>query len=187
MGVTTFPGSDRAPCYCWQPFYPDDNCPNGRLTGNNHPLRGRKGDVYEGGTRVPTIVSWPARVRSGRLETPVQITDWMPTFCSLAGYEAERDLKWDGANIAELLMDQSPLPVRPIYTAGPNWRSNALRFGDWKLIVHGIGESQRVELFNVVDDPSESTDRADVESEKVKDMLARLHAAASRDRDSLAN
>lgn len=167
--------------------YPDDNCPNGRLTGNNHPLRGRKGDVYEGGTRVPTIVSWSARIQSGRLESPVQIADWMPTFCSLAGYEPEHDLKWDGANIAKSLLDQSPLPVRPIYTAGPGWRSNALRYGDWKLIVHGEGEKQRVELFNLVDDPSEATDRADADPDKVKDMLARLRAAARRDRDSLAN
>ncbi len=166
--------------------YPNDNCPNGKLTGNNHPLRGHKGDVYEGGTRVPTIVSWPAHVKPGRVDSPVQITDWMPTFCSLAGYESKRDVKWDGADIAPLLIKKSPLPDRPLYTAGPRWRATSLRYGVWKLIVHGEGENRRLELFNISDDPSESKNRADTEPKRVEEMLTRLQQAAGRDRDALA-
>jgi arylsulfatase A-like enzyme len=166
--------------------YPDDNCPNGKLTGNNHPLRGRKGDVYEGGTRVPTIVSWPAHVKPGRVDSPVQITDWLPTFCSLAGYDSKRDLKWDGADITQLLIKKSPLPDRALYTAGPRWRATSLRHGDWKLIVHGEGENRRLELFNISDDPSESTNRAEAEPKRVEEMLTRLQQTASRDRDSVA-
>jgi arylsulfatase A-like enzyme len=166
--------------------YPDDNCPNGRLTGNNHPLRGRKGDVYEGGTRVPTIVSWPARIKSGQVDSPLQITDWMPTLCSLAGYHSERDLNWDGANITELLIDRSPLPDRPLYTAGPRWRASSLRYGDWKLIVHGEGENRKLELFNIANDPNESSDLAKREPKRVEEMLTRIERAAERDSDSLA-
>ncbi len=166
--------------------YPDDNCPNGRLTGNNHPLRGRKGDVYEGGTRVPTLVSWPARVKPGRVDSPVQIIDWMPTVCSLAGYASERDLKWDGVDISQLLIDKSPLSARPLYTAGPRWRATSLRYGDWKLIVHGKGESRRLELFNISNDLSESTNLADTEPKRVEEMLVRLQQAARHDRDALA-
>lgn len=165
--------------------YPDDNCPNGRLTGNNHPLRGRKGDVYEGGTRVPTIVSWPARVKAGRVNNPVQITDWMPTFCSLAGYQIKRDLKWDGTNLTQLLVNKEPLPPRPIYTAGPRWRASSLRYGDWKLITHGEGDRRKFELFNIAKDPSESSNLADSEPQRVKEMLARLNEAAGRDRDAV--
>jgi arylsulfatase A-like enzyme len=166
--------------------YPDDNCPSGRLTGNNHPLRGRKGDVYEGGTRVPTIVSWPARIKSGQVDSPLQITDWMPTLCFLAGYHSERDLNWDGANITELLIDRSPLPDRPLYTAGPRWRASSLRYGDWKLIVHGEGKNRKLELFNIVNDPNESSDLAKREPERVEEMLTRIERAAERDSDSLA-
>ena len=166
--------------------YPDDNCPNGRLTGNNRPLRGRKGDVYEGGTRVPTLVSWPARVKPGRVDSPVQITDWMPTFCSLAGYKPDRELKWDGADITDLLVNQSPLPDRPIYTAGPRWRAASLRYGDWKLITHGTGDQRRVELFNIAADASESKDMADGHPKQVKEMLVRFKEAAAHDRDAVA-
>ncbi len=166
--------------------YPDDNCPNGRLTGNNRPLRGRKGDVYEGGTRVPTLVSWPARVQPGRVDSPVQITDWMPTFCSLAGYKPDCELKWDGTDITDLLVNQSPLPDRPIYTAGPRWRAVSLRYGDWKLITHGTGDQRRVELFNIAADASESKDMADGHPKQVKEMLVRFKEAAAHDRDAVA-
>lgn len=167
--------------------YPDDNCPNGRLVGNNKPLRGQKGDVYEGGTRVPTLVSWPARVKSGRASSPAQIIDWMPTFCSLAGYEAHSDLKWDGTSLASLLTSQTPLPERSLYTVGPGWRARSLRHGDWKLVVHGEGKSRRVELFNLAKDLGESNNLADAEAERVADLLAVLEQMASRDRDAVAS
>ncbi|MCH5373968.1 MAG: sulfatase-like hydrolase/transferase, partial [Planctomycetes bacterium] len=99
--------------------YPDDNCPNGKLTGNNAPWRGGKGTLYEGGTRVPTIVQWPGRVKPGRVDRPVQIIDWMPTLCSLSGFRPEQDLKWDGMNISSLLTDHTELAERPLYAVAP--------------------------------------------------------------------
>ena len=62
---------------------------NKRAAGNNTPLRGQKGDVYEGGTRVPTVVAWPGQTTPRKIETPVQIVDWMPTFCKLAGVNSD--------------------------------------------------------------------------------------------------
>ncbi len=162
--------------------YPDDNCPNGRLTGNNNPLRGQKGDVYEGGTRVPTLVSWPGRVKPGRVETPVQITDWMPTLCSLTEYKSDRDLKWDGTDLTELLTNHTPLPTRAIYTAGPRWRASSLRYGDWKLVTHSEGESRRIELFNIPSDPEEAKNLAETDPQRVQEMLAKLKRAAASDR-----
>lgn len=166
--------------------YPDDNCPNGKLTGNNLPLRGRKGDIYEGGTRVPTLVSWPGHVKPGRVESPVQITDWMPTFCTLAGYESKGDLRWDGTNLISLLTKHTELPDRPIYTAGPRWRATSLRYGDWKLIVRGEGKGRKIELFHIAEDPTESKNRVETEPKRAMEMLEKLEQAAQRDRDSLA-
>jgi len=76
--------------------------------------------------------------------------------------------------------------MRSLYTAGPRWRATSLRYGDWKLIVHGAGEQRRLELFNIANDPGESTNQADAEAERVEEMLTRWQQAARRDRDALA-
>lgn len=168
--------------------YPDDQCPNGRLPGNNRPLRGEKGSVYEGGTRAVTIVSWPARGKPGQVVSPTQITDWMPTFCSLAGSRMERasDLKWDGTDLTQLLVEHRELPERSIYTVGPGWRAVALRYGNWKLIVHGDGPQRKVELFDIGSDPNETTDQSAAQTQLVTELLDRLKQAAARDRDAVA-
>lgn len=168
--------------------YPDDHCPNGRLVGNNMPLRGRKGDVYEGGTRVPTIVSWPGHTKRRRIETPIQIVDWMPTFCRLAGYEADHDLKWDGVDLSELLSHDGSgtLPERDIYIAGPRWRASSLRSGSYKLVTRDEGTSLKTELFNLQDDPGEQQDLSSTQPERVKELLEKLKRVAAADRDSVA-
>ena len=166
--------------------YPDDNCPNGKLTGNNQPWRGQKGDLYEGGTRVPTIVSWPGKAKPGKVNHPVQIIDWMPTLCTLAGYRSDRELKWDGINIAPLLTEHTELPIRSLYAVAPGGRSRSLRFGDWKLIVHEEKNTRKVELFELAHDPSESQNQADQQADKLKQLLTKLDEAAIRDRDSIA-
>lgn len=172
--------------------YPDDNCPNGKLPGNNKPLRGRKGDVYEGGTRVPTLVSWPGHIKAGKASSPVQVTDWMPTFCALAGFETSQDLKWDGMDIGEVLFEQKELAPRPLYTSGPRWRSVSLRHGPWKLIVHGgngtsASSSQRIELYNIESDTGEASNVADRHPDIVQRLKNNLKDIAARDRDSVVH
>lgn len=166
--------------------YPDDNCPSGKLVGNNKPWRGEKGSLYEGGTRVPTVVSWPSRVKPGKVHSPVQITDWMPTLCALVGDRPDRDLNWDGTNIAALLTEHAELPDRPLYAVAPGWRSRSLRLGDWKLITHEDKNSRKVELFDLASDPGESKNQAEQQPDRVQQLLTKLNEAASRDRDSVA-
>lgn len=164
--------------------YPDDNCPNGKLPGNNAPWRGKKGDLYEGGTRVPTVVSWPGRAKPGKVDSPVQITDWMPTFSAIAGYHSDRDLKWDGTDITTLLTQHTPIPDRPLYAAGTRWRSQSLRFGDWKIIVYEQKQGRRVELFDLAADPSESKNLAGDQPDRVRQLSKMLDEMAARDRDA---
>jgi arylsulfatase A-like enzyme len=166
--------------------YPLDTYPSGKLTGNNTPLRGQKGQLYEGGIRVPTIVSWPGRLKPGTRDTPVHITDWMPTFCALAGHSMSSDLKWDGVDIRPLLTSEGQLAQRPLYWVAPGWRSRAVRVGDWKLIASGEGENRKVEIFNLVQDPQEATNLAQQEPGKLKELLAVLDQVAARDRDAVA-
>ena len=176
-GGSTAENNDRS--------YPDDQCPGGRLTGSNVPWRGQKGDLYEGGTRVPTMVSWPGRARPGSVETPVQITDWAPTFAALTGYRPERDLRWDGTNILPVLTSHAPLPDRPIYTVAPNWRGRSLRYGSWKVIALGEGAQRKTELYDLASDPQEKHNLAAREPGRLRDLLARLDQAAASDKDTL--
>lgn len=167
--------------------YPDDNCPNGKLVGNNRPWRGQKGELYEGGTRVPTLVRWPGVIQPGRVETPVQITDWMPTLCSLAGFRAQQDLKWDGRDLSSLLRERQAVPERPLYAVGPNWNARSLRLGDWKLIIREGKDKSKVtrELYNLSNDPGESHNLAQQEPERLERMLAALDSMAAADRDAV--
>lgn len=167
------------------PQYPDDNCPNGRLPGNNLPFRGKKGDLYEGGTRVPTLVAWPGRIAPGQSDVPTQIMDWMPTFAHLAGYQPSTDLAWDGADLSDLLLDGQALPERSLYAVGPSARARSLRRGDWKLIVTGDPtKAGKTELFRIDVDPTESENLATRSPEQLAEMLAELAKAGAADGDS---
>jgi arylsulfatase A-like enzyme len=165
--------------------YPDDQCPNGKLTGNNQPWRGQKGDLYEGGIHVATVAHWPGRLKPGKVESPVHIADWMPTLCSLASYKSEQDLKWDGQDVSAALVDRTSIPVRPLYWTAPGFRARAVRVGDWKLIVSGENEKRKVELFNLAHDPGEQHDVAKQETARVAELLKTLEQIAERDRDAV--
>jgi arylsulfatase A-like enzyme len=169
--------------------YPPDDYPKGNLPGNNKPLRGEKASVYEGGIRVPTIASWPGKLKPGRCDIPLHITDWMPTFCGLAGYKPDKDLKWDGANIWPALSDGTPLKERTLYWTAPNFTSSAVRAGDMKLIVRKgkKGEDDKAELYDLSKDPNETTNLAAQMPEKVAEMKNKLTETARADRDAVAD
>ena len=166
--------------------YPADEYPGGKLTGSNTPLRGQKGDLYEGGIRVPTIACWPSRLKPGRCTAPVQITDWMPTFCGLAGHIPEKDLRWDGTDIWPVLTGTGTRPDHLLYWAAPGFRARALRAGDWKLIQHGEGQKARVELFDLAVDPGETTNLAAQMADKVNELQSRLATIARADNHAIA-
>ena len=107
--------------------YPNDTYPQGKIPGNNHPWRGEKGQVYEGGVRVAAVASWPGKLKPGKIDVPWHIADWMPSLCALAGYQANADLKWDGQNMWPVLSGEtSHVAARPLYIVSPAWRSQAL-------------------------------------------------------------
>jgi arylsulfatase A-like enzyme len=117
--------------------YPADDYPEGKLPGNNAPLRGQKGDLYEGGIRVPTIASWPGKLKPGKLTAPLHIVDWAPTLCALADCPPQPSPSWDGMNIWPLLSGAAEAEPRLLYWTAPGFRASAVRAGGWKPIVHG--------------------------------------------------
>ena len=168
--------------------YPADDYPEGKLTGNNAPLRGKKGDLYEGGIRVPTLTRWTGTIPAGSVcEVPVQITDWMPTFCGLAGFEGGKPLKWDGVDAWPVITGQGGLPDRVIYSVAPGFRARSLHHGVWKLIAGGGGKGREetFELFDLSSDPEETRDLSAVEPARLAEMQAKLAAAAASDRDAV--
>jgi arylsulfatase A-like enzyme len=167
--------------------YPDDGYVGGKIPGNNTPLRGQKGQLYEGGIRVPTIVSWPGRLRPAKVDQPVHIVDWMPTFTALAGFRPASDVKWDGVNIWPKISGQSrSREARLLYWTTP--RGAAVREGDMKLIVaaQGDGATGKAELFDLAKDPSETTDLAARNPRQVEALKERLAVVAKADRDAMA-
>lgn len=139
------------------------------VLGDNTPLRGFKGSLYEGGIRVPAVFNWPGVIAPGTVvEAPSRVTDLAPTFIRLAGGEVKPDWKLEGADLWPLLTGAATdLGVRSFYWSNGN-REWAAREGDWKLITNGEGANQ---LFNLVTDPEETTDVATANPELVQRLL----------------
>ncbi|MCA9260161.1 MAG: sulfatase-like hydrolase/transferase, partial [Planctomycetales bacterium] len=165
--------------------YPGGPYPNGPLCGDNAPLHGKKGDLYEGGVRVPTIVHWPARWASGIYPHPTMIVDWMPTLCRLAGYEGEGTRRWDGVDLVDAL-DSGEAPDRetPMYLKGLHGKSRAIRVGDWKLLEFDEAEGTRTELYDLSVDPCETRNQAAEEAARVVELKAALVEASKADGDA---
>lgn len=172
--------SDNGGSGPWKPSekYPGRYEPSPVL-GDNSPLRGRKGTVYEGGIRVPACVVWPGTLSAGTtMKYPMHIADWMPTLLSLTRYQTDAgDLRFDGRDIWPLLTGEQSRPEpRTLYFARGN--SSALRHGDWKLVVSGEDR----QLFHLADDPNEQRDLAGRHPGKVAKLAQLLTAQQSGDR-----
>lgn len=166
--------------------YPADDYPPGKLPGRNTPFRNEKGSVYEGGTRVPCIVNWPGKLTPGRHEHPVQITDWMPTFCAIAGWKPTSPLKWDGVNLWPQLAEGTTPAPRHIYTVAPGFKSRSFRSGHMKLVQHSKDKKDILELYDISNDPKEKNDLASHSPALVSQLHAAMLEYAKADKDAVA-
>ncbi len=148
---------------------------------SNVPLRAGKGWLYEGGIRVPFIVRWPGRVTAGSHCTePVCGIDIFPTVLAAVGYQAQPSLELDGINLMPLLEGSSFSNERSLYWHYPHYGNQggmpgaALRRGRWKLIEWF--ENDRVELYDLESDMSETHNLADRYPDVVKRLRDELHA-----------
>jgi arylsulfatase A-like enzyme len=153
--------------------------------GNNDPLRGQKMLVYEGGVRVPALISFPGRISPKTLvNVPLHAVDLYPTLLKLAGASLEQELPPDGTDIWPVLTERATLQEREILIHARKGRSSAIRIGDWKLVKNGhlgplktIGDKEDVyELFHLADDPMEKTNLAAQNPEKLGMLKQRLDA-----------
>ena len=152
--------------------------------GSNSPLRAGKGWLYEGGVREPTIIRAPGVTQPGSVSNqPIVSMDFFPTMLELAGLPPKPDLHADGRSLLPELKGKKGKP-RPLYWHYPHyhgstWRPGAsIRDGDWKLIK--FYDHEKVELYNLKEDPSESNDLAKQNSKIAKDLEHKLVAWQKR-------
>ena len=145
---------------------------------HNTPFRAGKGFLYEGGLRVPLIVRWPGKVAPGVNETPVLLTDLMPTMLEWAALNPANVVgPLDGMSLLKLFMGL-PQPPRPLFWHFPHYTNQggrpagAVREGDWKLVENYEDES--VELFDLAKDPGETTNLAAQEKPRAAGLLKKL-------------
>ncbi|MEM7356829.1 MAG: sulfatase-like hydrolase/transferase, partial [Acidobacteriota bacterium] len=155
-------------------FFVSDNGPAGdggfespEFFDSSGGLRGLKLSLYEGGIRVPMIAWGPGTVSPGVTGAPMAVWDFLPTILDAAGVEPPVGL--DGLSFLPLLTgDPGSQPVHdeqsPLYweTFNGLYRSQATRLGQWKAVRPIFeGAHDRVEIYDLDADPSESIDLSD--------------------------
>ncbi|MCF7847460.1 MAG: sulfatase-like hydrolase/transferase [Kiritimatiellales bacterium] len=156
-------------------FMSDNGAPGSPRRPNNTPLNAGKGMLYEGGIRVPLVMTGPGIAPGTRSDTAVTGCDLLPTFCDWVGTRAD---KIDGSSLASLLSGKTTQIERdkplffhyPHYGQGPHKPQTAIIDGDFKLLKHW--EDDRYELFNLSEDIGEQNDLSKSNPEKFKKMVA---------------
>ncbi len=143
---------------------------------SNAPLRKWKGHIYEGGTRVPAIFSWPAKFPKDKVSDQYfSSIDYLPTFCELTGI-AELPSTVDGQSILPLLVnpEKQETQTRPLFWHYPHFSNQlgrpagSVRVGDYKLVENY--ETGVLELFNLKEDIAESKDLSKKMRQKTSEM-----------------
>ncbi|MBL9199996.1 MAG: sulfatase [Opitutaceae bacterium] len=137
---------------------------------SNAPLRGGKATTYEGGTREPCVVVWPGVAKPASVsDAIIQSTDFFPTFADVLKLSLPAAHRFDGKSFVHALRgaahDRGPTFCHFPHTtpASGGLASTWVRAGDWKLIRFyglGPGRADKLELYNLNNDLSETTDLA---------------------------
>ncbi len=153
--------------------------------GSAGPFRGRKRSLYEGGIRTPFLVRWPGHVPARRVEDAAVVAgvDFLPTLCRLAGVEPPVGHALDGEDMSDVLLGGSRPRKTPLMW---EWRFHifgepfhrspilAIREGDWKLLMNP--DRSRVELYDILRDPTQLNNVADGHADVVERLAARVLA-----------
>ncbi len=157
--------------------------------GSAGPYRGHKGNLFEGGLRVPAVISWPGGdLPQGAVRDQMVCgIDWLPTLAEFASVQIPEDHRIHGKSIASVIRDeQAASPHQSLYwRLGHDLKSAkwVVREGDWKL--HGgatesvrpegveklTGKDRKLFLVNLADDIGETTNVADSHPDRVERML----------------
>ena len=154
---------------------------NGGLTEQvNRPYRGTKNTTFEGGVRVACTMRWPGKIKGGKTsDAMMHVVDLLPTFVRLAGGTTEPCRPLDGMDMTPVLISGQASPrTEIVYEVSGSVRLPTIRSGDYKL----MGDM----LYNIVEDPAESTDVAANHPDVVAKLKSRLDAVGQQ-RPTLAD
>ena len=154
--------------------------PRGFYSPNKDPktgveFRGGKGNLYEGGLRIPFVVRWPGKIEAGQVsDLRFYQPDVMPTLAEIAGASAPDDI--DGISFLPTLTDSGE-QLRHEFFYWEFGNQFAVRIGDWKAILNR--KMKTWALFDLAEDISEKNDVAKENPE----VLAKLIAVAEREHE----
>ncbi|MBX6311710.1 MAG: sulfatase [Isosphaeraceae bacterium] len=154
-------------------FFSDNGGPIGVTNCRNTPLRGAKGQVYEGGIRVPFLVSWPAKLKPGTFDHPVSSLDVFPTAVAAGGGETPKGVQLDGVDLIPHLRGESKerLTDRVLFWRTGGGQSFAVRKGTTKLVRFG---NNPAELYDLATDIGETKNLAEKRPETVAALQKEL-------------
>jgi arylsulfatase I/J len=148
----------------------------GPLPPDNGPYRDGKGTLYEGGTRVCALANWSGRITPGVVDGMLHVVDMYPTIAGLAQGKLGKNKVLDGVDAWPAISKNSASPRKEIVYNVEPFRA-AVRKGDWKLNLHALLPG-KIELFDLANDVSETTDLSDKNREKVAELRGRIDELA---------
>ncbi|WP_372775229.1 sulfatase-like hydrolase/transferase [Mangrovibacterium sp.] len=149
-----------------------DNGGNTDHGASNDPLKGMKGDAWEGGYRTPMFFHYPNKLKAGmKFDTPVTSLDFYPTFAKIAGAKIPEAKKMDGKDMmGDLINGETNLKGRPVYLLRyrEGYADVGMRIDDWKITRMG---NEPWNLFKISDDLGEKKDMSYRHPDKLKEMV----------------
>jgi arylsulfatase A-like enzyme len=148
-------------------FYSDNGGPTAETSSRNDPLRGYKGQMFEGGIRVPFVMQWKGRIPAGTTYRPMVMGfDFHATALAAAGAAVPGDRPLDGVDLVPYVTGQRQGQPhdRLFWRAGPQ---HAARLGDWKLVV---SRTEPPMLFHLREDIGEQHNLAGSRPDKLQEL-----------------
>lgn len=153
--------------------YDDSTWP---IVGSNGKLRGEKGDLYEGGHRVPAIAYWPKKIPENVVSDETLMSmDILPTLLEITGHTIpDRKGKdaLDGSSFLDVLLQNRAMPERTVFWKTPE--EKAARKGEWKVLF--TEENKEGYLFNLANDIGERENKKSLQPEIFENLTMSLNA-----------
>ena len=171
-------------------IFTSDNGPHGEGGGDpdffnsNGIYRGYKRELYEGGIRVPTIISWQGKVAEGKESNfPFAFWDYLPTFADILQTDIKGET--DGVSILPTLLGEGKQRERDYFyfEFQEMGGRQAVIKGDWKLLHLDIRNGGEYELYNIASDPSENHNIIDQFPDISEELKTIMEEARTEDPD----